>query len=76
MAVRTIGPYRIIYFAAPLLTLVIVVGVAVFMRRCLPTPYAWLTGGRGGRSARRAADQAASAEAGEPAASVGAGEPI
>ncbi|HEX5641029.1 MAG TPA: acyltransferase [Thermoleophilia bacterium] len=42
-----------VYFAAPLLTLVAVVAVAAALRRYLPTPYAWLTGGRGGRSARR-----------------------
>ena len=38
-----------VYFAAPLLTLVAVVAVAAALRRYLPTPYAWLTGGRGGR---------------------------
>ena len=43
-----------VYFAAPLLTLAIVISAAVLLRRYLPTPYAWLTGGRGGKNIRRA----------------------
>ena len=61
-----------IYFAAPLLTLVIVIAAAAALRRYLPTPYAWLTGGRGGRSGRRAAERAASAGASTAAASTAA----
>jgi hypothetical protein len=45
----------IVYFASALATLVIVVAVAALVRRYLPTPYAWLTGGRGGRKTSRAA---------------------
>ena len=57
----------LLYFLAPSLTLVIVVGVAAALRRSLPTPYAWLTGGRGGPAARGAAPKAA------PPASAGPG---
>ena len=75
-----------VYFAAPLLTLVIVITAAAVLRRNLPTPYAWLTGGRGGKSARRAAARAslpdsagaaapASAASAATAAPASAGEP-
>ena len=43
-----------VYFAASLLTLAIVITAAAALRRYLPTPYAWLTGGRGGKNVRRA----------------------
>ena len=71
-----------VYFAAPLLTLVAVVAVAAALRRYLPTPYAWLTGGRGGQSARRshgrrpAEDPAAATDIeGEPALAEAGGAP-
>ena len=51
----------IVYFAAPLLTLVIVIGTAAVIRRYFPTPYAWLTGGRDGKHGRRAASATANA---------------
>ena len=43
-----------VYFAAPLLTLAIAITAAAVLRRFLPMPYAWLTGGRGGKNVRRA----------------------
>jgi hypothetical protein len=55
-----------VYFFAPLLTLAIVVAVAAVVRRYLPAPYAWLTGGRGGAAGRGATQKAA------PPASAGA----
>ena len=36
----------LVYFAAPLLTLVIVVAVGAALRSYAPRPYSWLTGGR------------------------------
>ena len=72
-----------VYFATALLTLAIVITTAALLRRYLPTPYAWLTGGRGGKSLRRAgapaspsgsAGAASSASASASAASA-AGEP-
>ena len=61
----------VVYFGAAVLTLVIVVAAAALVRRSLPAPYAWLTGGRGGAPARRpaAAELAAAAPdlEGEPA---------
>lgn len=35
-----------VFFIAPLITLVLVVGAAALLRRYVPRPYAWLTGGR------------------------------
>ena len=35
-----------VFFLAPLFTLLIVVGTAALLRRYVPRPYAWLTGGR------------------------------
>ncbi len=74
-----------VYFAAPLLTLVIVIAAAALLRRYLPIPYAWLTGGRGAKSARRAAARASlpdsagaaasAASAASASASAAAGEP-
>ena len=63
------------YFTAPLLTLALVVTAAAILRRYLPTPYAWLTGGRGGSvghtvrvaTAPASAGTAAGEPAGEPA---------
>ena len=76
LALHVLGssdPARLfIYFAAPLLTLVIVVAAAVVIRRYLPTPYAWLTGGRGGKSARRPAEPATSAGAASAASAASA----
>jgi surface polysaccharide O-acyltransferase-like enzyme len=53
----------VVYFASALATLVIVVASAALIRRYLPTPYAWLTGGRGGhgKEAVRASEPAAEA---------------
>lgn len=70
----------VVYFGSAILTVVIVVAVAAAVRRYLPAPYAWLTGGRGGGKVRRATQPPArddAAEAtdvlGEPAvAEVGA----
>jgi surface polysaccharide O-acyltransferase-like enzyme len=45
----------VVYFGAAMLTLAVVVAVAAVVRRCLPAPYAWLTGGRGAKGARRKA---------------------
>ena len=70
-----------VYFAAAPLTLAIVITAAALLRRYLPTPYAWLTGGRGVKSARRAggatslpgsagATAASASAAGEPASAV------
>ena len=60
-----------VYFGAALVTLVIVVAAGAVIRRYLPAPYAWLTGGRGGRGKRRAPTIEPAAEAtdvtGEPA---------
>jgi hypothetical protein len=69
-----------VYFGAALLTLAIVVGAAALIRRYLPAPYAWLTGGRGrrGRMAERAPEPGAEATdvTGEPAVvETGAGSP-
>ncbi len=63
-----------VYFGSAILTVVIVVAVGAAVRRYLPTPYAWLTGGRGGRRARRAA-QAASQDAAAAEATDVLGEP-
>jgi hypothetical protein len=61
----------VVYFGAAVLTLVFVVAAAALVRRSLPAPYAWLTGGRGGATARRPAAAELAAEAtdleGEPA---------
>lgn len=62
----------VVYFAAPLLTLALVVGAAVLLRRYAPTPYAWLTGGRGGSASHRARMAAPPGSAG---ATPAAGEP-
>jgi Acyltransferase family len=48
-----------VFFFAPLLTLAIVVAAAAVVRSTLPTPYAWLTGGRGGSGGRRTAERTA-----------------
>jgi hypothetical protein len=71
----------VVYFAAPLLTLALVVAAAAILRRYLPTPYAWLTGGRGGSVDRAAeivappapAGATATEAAGGPAGSSGGG---
>ena len=70
----------VVYFGAALLTLVIVVATAAVIRRYLPTPYAWLTGGRGGGRKDKAPAPDPAAEAtdltGEPAlVETGAGSP-
>ena len=63
-----------VYFGAAILTVVIVVVVGAAVRRYLPTPYAWLTGGRGGRRARLAARPPAQDDAAAEATDV-LGEP-
>ena len=54
-----------VYFGAATLTVVIVVAVGAAVRRYLPAPYAWLTGGRGGRRGRSAAAPPARDDAAE-----------
>lgn len=50
VGLRTLGTSQaamlIVYFAAPLLTLAIVVAGGAVLRRYTPRPYSWLTGGR------------------------------
>ena len=53
-----------VYFGSAILTVAIVVAVGAAVRRYLPTPYAWLTGGRG-RRARRAPQRPARDDAAE-----------
>jgi hypothetical protein len=52
-----------VYFGSAILTVVIVVAAGAVVRRSLPTPYAWLTGGRGGPKTRRPAHEASQDEA-------------
>jgi surface polysaccharide O-acyltransferase-like enzyme len=56
VGLRTLGSsdaaMLVVYFGSALLTLVVVVAAAALVRRYLPTPFAWLTGGRDGRSTR------------------------
>jgi hypothetical protein len=69
----------VVYFGAALLTLAIVVAAAALIRRYLPTPYAWLTGGRGRRGRKAAPAPEPAAEAtdleGEPTLAETAAEP-
>jgi Acyltransferase family len=60
----------IVYFAAPLLTLALVVTAAATLRHYAPTPYAWLTGGRGGPASHGAQMAAPPGSAGVAATST------